>query len=123
MSGSRILEVFSRTEGELSSNRNNGHRLRRNVTIDGRRTSISLEGHVWEGLIDICRREAIGIDTLCTAVDRHRIRSSMSSSLRVYLLLYFRGLAERLADRSAPGRLDGRFMQVALDRFRAAEAA
>lgn len=127
----RILEVFSRTEEELSSNRQTGHRtgceaghrLRRNVTIDGRRTSVSLEGHFWDGLLDICRRETIGIDALCTAVDRHRVRSSMSSSLRICLLLYFRGLAEQLARGSVAGRGDGGFLQVALDRFQAAESA
>lgn len=97
------------------------HRLRRNVTIDGRRTSISLEGHFWDGLLEICRREAIGIDALCTAIDRHRVRSSMSSSLRVYLLLYYRGLAERLAARPADGDRGGGFLQAALDRFHAAE--
>jgi len=94
------------------------------VTIGSRRTSISLEGHVWEALIDVCHREAIGIDTLCTEVDRHRARSSMSSSLRIFLLLYFRSMAETLERRHADGgRGDGGFLGTALDVLRASEHA
>lgn len=94
------------------------------MTIGSRRTSVSLEGHVWEGLLDICRREAIGIDALCTEVDRRRGRSSMSSSLRVFLLLYFRGVAGILERRPATGRRDGGgFLLAALDRFRVGEHA
>lgn len=93
------------------------------MTVGHRRTSVSLEDHVWDGLTDICRREAIGIDTLCTAVDGRRSRSSMSSALRVLLLLYFRARAEALQDHpEAPRRDDGGHLQAALDRLRADEA-
>lgn len=109
-------------EAALTSNGNTGHRLRRNVTIGGRRTSVSLEHHVWEGLLDVCRRESIGIDALCTEVDRRRVRSSMSSSLRVFLLLYFRGIAEVLERQPSTVRHDAdRFLRAALDAFRAGE--
>lgn len=111
-------------EAELTTDGKTGHRLRRNVTIAGRRTSISLEGHVWEGLLDICRREAVGIDGLCTEIDRRRARSSLSSSLRVFLLLYFRGIAEVIGDQPASGRHDGGgFLDAALAAFRAGEHA
>jgi predicted DNA-binding ribbon-helix-helix protein len=94
------------------------------VTVGHRRTSVSLEDHVWDGLTDVCRREAIGIDTLCTAVDRRRSRSSMSSALRVFLLLYFRTLAEARQDRPDAARHDGGgHLEAALDRFRTEEAA
>ncbi|MEQ8816126.1 MAG: ribbon-helix-helix domain-containing protein [Thalassobaculum sp.] len=105
-------------EAALTSHSNTCHRLRRNVTITGRRTSVSLEGHVWDGLLEVCRREAIGIDALCTEVDRHRDRSSMSSSLRVFLLLYFRTMAEVLEHR--PDDRDG-LLGTTLDVFRTGE--
>lgn len=94
------------------------------MTVGHRRTSVSLEDHVWDGLTDICRREAIGIDTLCTEVDRRRSRSSMSSALRVFLLLYFRALAEALQNRPEAAHHDGGGgnLQVALDRLRSDEA-
>lgn len=107
-------------EDTLRSSDKPGHRLRRNVTIGARRTSVALEDHVWDGLTDVCRREGLGIDALCTAVDRHRARSTMSSALRVFLLLYYRGLAAGLEAR-APGGDGGDHLQSALDRLCAAE--
>ena len=99
-----------------------GHRLRRNVTLGGRRTSVCLEDHVWEGLGDICRREAIGIDALCTEISLRRVRSSMSSALRVFLLLYFRTLSEYLREHS--GEPDGGdHLAAALTRFQTEERA
>lgn len=92
------------------------------MTLDGRRTSVCLEGHVWEGLGEICRREAIGIDALCSEVSHRRVRSSMSSALRVFLLLYFRALSEHLQER--PGGHDGGdHLAAALDRFHNEERA
>lgn len=93
------------------------------MTVGSRRTSVSLEDHVWDGLTDICRREGVGIDTLCTEVDRRRSRSSMSSALRVFLLLYFRALAEALGNRPGDYRRDGGGnLEAALDRLRRDEA-
>ncbi|WP_193183887.1 ribbon-helix-helix domain-containing protein [Nisaea sediminum] len=71
-------------------------RIRKNVTIGNRRTSVSLEAQVWNGLSDICKREEIGIDALCTRVAERRKESSMSSALRVFLLTYFRLVVENI---------------------------
>lgn len=73
-------------------------RIRKNVTIGNRRTSVSLEAQVWNGLSEICRREDIGIDGLCTAVAERRKESSMSSALRVFLLTYFRLVVSNIED-------------------------
>lgn len=121
----RVLWNSWNPEAELTTEDTIAYRLRRNVKIDRRRTSVSLESHLWQGLLDVCERETIGIDALCTEVDRRRRRSSMSSSLRVFLLLYFRGLAEVLERRDPTARQDdgSGFLTAALDSFRAAEAA
>lgn len=107
---------------ELSRNRQ-----RRNVTLGSRRTSVSLEEQVWDGLTEVCRREEVGLDQLCTAVERRRVESSMSSALRVFLLTYYRHAAERLE--SAPGGQPGLgqgpqaafpgLLDATLDRFHA----
>lgn len=107
---------------ELSRNRQ-----RRNVTLGSRRTSVSLEEQVWDGLTEVCRREEVGLDELCTAVERRRVESSMSSALRVFLLTYYRHAAERLE--SAPGGQPGLgqgpqaafpgLLDATLDRFHA----
>ncbi|MBO6560870.1 MAG: ribbon-helix-helix domain-containing protein [Nisaea sp.] len=64
--------------------------------MGNRRTSVSLEAQVWNGLSDICRREKIGIDALCTRVAERRKESSMSSALRVFLLTYFRLVVDNI---------------------------
>lgn len=111
-------------EASLKPSDKSGNRLRRNVTLGTRRTSVSLEDHVWEGLREICRREAVGIDMLCTEVAHRRLRSSMSSALRVFLLLYFRSLAETLEVQPPAGGPDGSgHLAAALLRFEAEERA
>ena len=69
-------------------------RQRKNIMIGPRRTSVSLEDRVWDVLVDICRREELSIDELCTRVNERRLASSLSSSLRVFQLTYFRIIIE-----------------------------
>lgn len=81
------------------------NRQRKNVTLGSWRTSVSLEEQVWDGLVDVCRREEISLDELCAAVEKRRVNSSRSSALRVFVMTYFRHSAELL---EAPdgGRID-----------------
>ncbi|MEQ8332161.1 ribbon-helix-helix domain-containing protein [Nisaea sp.] len=102
-------------------------RIRKNVTIGHRRTSVSLEAQVWNGLSDICKRESIGIDALCTMVADRRQESSMSSALRVFLLTYFRlvvdNIEDTLSSTPATGLGESRqepvpgYLDIALHRF------
>lgn len=62
----------------------------RNVTVSGRRTSIRLEPEMWDGLLEVCRREGLTVHQLTTLVDRCRHRSSLTAKLRVFILAYFR---------------------------------
>lgn len=104
-------------------------RVRKNVVIGHHRTSVSLETQVWESLDDVCLREDMSLDQVCTAVNERRLSSSMSSSLRMFLLIYYRYLAEFLNKRntSKAGRGFGQKPQmpfpsifnVALDRLAA----
>jgi predicted DNA-binding ribbon-helix-helix protein len=64
--------------------------ISRNVTVSGRRTSIRLEPEMWDGLVEICRRESVTPHQLTTLVDRCRHRSSLTAKLRVFILAYFR---------------------------------
>lgn len=57
------------------------------------------------------------MDQLCGAVEQRRVGSSMSSALRVFLLTYFRVIAESLED---GGDLDtSANLMAILDRFQA----
>jgi predicted DNA-binding ribbon-helix-helix protein len=63
----------------------------RNVKVHGHRTSVRLEPQMWDSMIDICRREFRTPDDVCSYVaERKPPHDSLSSSLRVFMLGYFR---------------------------------
>lgn len=108
-------------------------RLRKNVFVGPRRTSVSLEIQVWDALDDVCFREEVTLDEICSDINRRRLSSSMSSSLRMFLLIYYRYMAEVL-QRQRRTRPSGGLAQrrqtlfpsaydVALDRFAAEQRA
>ena len=65
----------------------------KNVTINGRRTSLRLEEEFWDGLGDICEREGLSVHELCTRIDQHRHGSSRTSAVRAFIVSYFRTVA------------------------------
>lgn len=65
----------------------------RNVTVNGRRTSMRLEQEMWEALREICRREELTVHELCTLIDDRRGLSSLTAATRVFTLMYFRAAA------------------------------
>jgi predicted DNA-binding ribbon-helix-helix protein len=71
-----------------------GITIRKNISIDDRRTTIVLEPPVWEGLLDIYRLEGLSLDALSEIIVRRRESATMSSMLRTTLLKYYLGLAE-----------------------------
>ena len=66
--------------------------LRKNVIVNNRRTSICLRKKEWEALEDICRREHIKLNELCSEIDRQRGKTSLTSEIREFLLTYFRDI-------------------------------
>ena len=67
-----------------------GRRLKRNVRVGGRRTTIVLEAYVWNSIDSMLDKEAVSLDTFCAHVDNARRHSSMASSARLVVLAYFR---------------------------------
>ncbi|WP_083859600.1 ribbon-helix-helix domain-containing protein [Oceanibaculum indicum] len=110
----------------------NGARVRRNVRVAARRTSVSLEVAIWDALADICAREEMAIDAVCDAVESRRNSDSLASSLRTFSLLYFRlstSRWEKAAARPGNGSVsDGpqhgfpTIFEEALSRFESARA-
>lgn len=72
-----------------------GGRTRRNVTVSGRRTSVSLEIPVWDALDALCRRQHTTTSALLTRLDAVRGAGSLASAVRVFAVSYFRTLAEQ----------------------------
>ena len=71
-----------------------GRRLKRNVRVGGRRTTIVLEAYVWDSIDSMLDKEAVSLDEFCAHVDRARRNSSMASSTRLVVLAYFRLLEQ-----------------------------
>ena len=67
----------------------------RNVTVAARRTSVRLEAAMWDALFDVAQGERQTVKKICTKVDRTRKELTLTSGLRVYILLYFRRAAKR----------------------------
>ena len=65
----------------------------RNVVVAGRRTSVRLEPMMWEALHDIARRRETSLHRLVTEIDRDRTASSLTASIRVYIVGYYRSAA------------------------------
>lgn len=66
----------------------------RNVTVNGRRTSIRMEPAMWEALHEICELENRSVHELCTMMDNRRGDNGLTASLRVFITHYFRKRAE-----------------------------
>lgn len=78
----------------------------RNVVLHGRRTSIRLESTIWEAIEEICRRERLNLHEFCSLVRNRERRGSLTASVRVFVLLYFRAAAtEHGHNRVGHGRI------------------
>ncbi len=65
-------------------------RVKRNITLDGVRTTLSLETAVWDALTDISVREQLDLDTLCQCIVSKPRSGSRAAALRVFGLDYYK---------------------------------
>lgn len=56
---------------------------------------------MWSAAQEIARREQMSVDEICTMVSAQQTESSLTSSMRVYILNYFWDLAGRLEPEGA----------------------
>lgn len=70
-----------------------GGLISRNVTINGRRTSLRLEPEMWESLSEIASREGCSVNDIVAKIDRRRNTGGLTSNVRVFVLGYFRSAA------------------------------
>jgi predicted DNA-binding ribbon-helix-helix protein len=68
----------------------------RNVRVNGRRTSVRLEQDMWDALKDICAREGMSLDQICAHVAGSNGERGFTSSLRVFIVNYYRGRGRQL---------------------------
>ena len=67
--------------------------ISKNVTINGRRTSIRLEQASWEAMHDICECEDLTIHELCMLIENRRNGASRTSAVRAFIVTYYRSVA------------------------------
>jgi predicted DNA-binding ribbon-helix-helix protein len=65
------------------------------MTINGRRTSVSLEKGFWEALDDVAKRRTMSVAQLASEVDEARGNSPLPGALRVAAVSYFREALNR----------------------------
>jgi predicted DNA-binding ribbon-helix-helix protein len=64
---------------------------KRSVTIQGHRTSVSLEPDFWDALADLAKAENRPVASLIADIDRRTGRqTSLSSAIRSFILAHFR---------------------------------
>lgn len=68
----------------------------RNVKVNGRRTSMRLEGEIWEALEEISEREDQTVNDLCSQIDKMRDDFNLSAATRVFIVAYFRAAASNV---------------------------
>lgn len=90
----RLIGLAQAGRGERSQvNATRSTLVNRNVTVGGHRTSIRLEPTMWEALTMICQRESKTPNELVTMIAHRRNQSTLTASIRVFLLAYFQAAA------------------------------
>ena len=63
--------------------------IKRSITINKHRTSLSLESEFWEAIKIVSKIKNCSIESLITLIDFNR-KTSLASSTRVFLLQFFK---------------------------------
>jgi predicted DNA-binding ribbon-helix-helix protein len=60
--------------------------VKRSITIDGRKTSISLEDAFWSCLNEIAQAQGATVSQTVTEIDKSRQGANLSSAIRLFVL-------------------------------------
>ncbi|UWR04610.1 ribbon-helix-helix domain-containing protein [Ruegeria conchae] len=68
-----------------------GRPVKRSLTLQGHRTSVSLEDEFWQAFRDIARKKDIPINVLAANIDAERDpETGLASAIRVFILNWYR---------------------------------
>jgi predicted DNA-binding ribbon-helix-helix protein len=65
--------------------------VKRSIVLAGHKTSVSLEDGFWEGLKVIAGERQMSLSDLVAAIDTDRQHGNLSSTLRLFVLEFYRG--------------------------------
>ena len=75
--------------------------LKQSVVINGRDSSVSIEGAFWSALKAIAVAQNISANALISKIDGDREATNLSSAIRVYVVEHFRLAANASADKTS----------------------
>jgi len=85
-----MSDIIESTAGEVPAEIKSTLVLK-NITVNGKRTSIRLEPEMWSELKNIAKREQCTIHDICSLINmRKHENTSLTAAIRVFLMLYFR---------------------------------
>ena len=65
--------------------------ITRNIRVNKKRTSVRLEPEMWQALDEICSKEECTIHDIADLVSlKKRETTSLTSGLRIFIMLYYR---------------------------------
>jgi len=67
--------------------------VKRSIVIGGHKTSVSLENEFWQGLKEIAAERKTTLSTLVATIDKHHREGNLSSTIRLFVLEYYRARA------------------------------
>ena len=68
--------------------------IKRSINLAGHDTSVTLEAEFWNALQDIAKSKNVSIPTLIVQIDQDRMGGNLSSSVRLFVLEYFKALSQ-----------------------------
>jgi predicted DNA-binding ribbon-helix-helix protein len=73
--------------------------LKQSVVVNGRDSSVSIEGAFWNALKEIALAQNISANALISKIDTEREAANLSSAIRVYAVEHYRLAAKASADK------------------------
>jgi len=72
--------------------------LKRSITVNGRKTSVSLEDEFWDALNEIAARRRQSVGELVSLFVRQNRPANLSSAIRIFVVEHFRSGENRRVD-------------------------
>jgi predicted DNA-binding ribbon-helix-helix protein len=82
--------------------------IKRSVSFNGRKTSVSLENEFWDALREIAERANLPLPKLVDQVDKDRTTCNLSSAIRIFVFNHFRA-QNPIRDFQATGASPGNY--------------
>lgn len=76
--------------------------VKRSVMVCGHKTSVSLEDEFWQALKEIAAQRDVTLARLVAEIDTDDRQGNLSSTIRLFVLDYYRARANRALSQDAP---------------------